>query len=78
MKNETYMKKEARDRRILELKAQGYKVRKTSIRNQLLHPMYINDYPHKLSDEDRGFGNTLYKTFFSVLYSYEIIEDLRW
>jgi len=53
---------------------QSYK--KSSIRNQLLHPMYVEDYEietgHKLTMADKGFGNDIYKTYFSVLY--EIAE----
>jgi hypothetical protein len=68
-----WMKKENRDAEYKKLKAQGLKVRKTSIRNQLLHPQYVNDWPHPLSDADKGFGNTIYKTHFAVLYGIENI-----
>jgi len=73
---ETYMRKENRDARYRELKAQGKKVKKTSIRNQLLHPQYVKDWPNELSAEDKGFGNTIYKTPFSVLYM--VSEDNPW
>ncbi len=42
--------------------------RKGSVRNQLLHPQYVEDYPRVLTQEERGFGNNLYKTYFKVLY----------
>lgn len=70
---ETYMKKENRDRRAKELKEQGFQVVRSSIRNQLLHPMYVSDYPRTLSDSEKGFGNTIYKTHFSVLYDVSTI-----
>lgn len=72
----TFMKKENRDARYRELKAEGRKVRKSSIRNQSLHPMYVQDWPHELSDADRGFGNTMYRTHFAVLYI--ITEEGGW
>jgi hypothetical protein len=66
------MRRENRDKKAKELKEHGYKIRRTSIRNQLLHPMYLQDYPVKLPDEDKGFGNTIYKTHFSTIYIIEI------
>ena len=51
-----------------EVKAQH---KRRSTRNQLLHPMYVEDWPTPLSKEDKGFGNNLYRTYFSVLYSIE-------
>jgi len=71
--NELYLNQKARNQRAKELRTRGHNVRKSSVRNQLLHPMYIEDYPRQLTSEERGFGNTLYKTYFKVLYevSYE-------
>ena len=41
--------------------------------------MRVEDYEdetgHKLTEADKGFGNTIYKTHFSKLY---IIEEDRW
>jgi hypothetical protein len=53
------------------MKAAGQRVRKSSITNQLLHPQYVEDFtgPEKL---DTGFGNTVYKTHFGVIY--KIVE----
>jgi len=34
--------------------------------------MYIEDYPHPISKEDKGFGNTLYKTYFNKIYGFAI------
>lgn len=69
---ETFMNKTNRDERARELKEEGYTVKKSSVRNQLLHPMYIKDYEKetkiKLSQADKGFGNTIYKTHFSAIY----------
>jgi len=69
MLHPNFMKKENRDQYVRELKVQGRTVRKTSIRNQQLHPQYVADYPVQLNKEDCGFGNTIYKTLFAVLYS---------
>ena len=60
-----FMHKENRDAYVKSL---GYKVRRTSIRNQRLHPHYVDDYPNQDVRNDNGFGNTVYKTMFSVLY----------
>lgn len=70
--NMLFMKKENRDRVAREiLQRTGIKHRKSSIKNQLLHPQYVEDWPHTLSDDDYGFGNTIYKTHFSMLYILE-------
>lgn len=45
--------------------AEGRQGRRSSIRNQQLHPMYVEDRP----SGDTGFGNTDYQTFWSVLYA---------
>lgn len=58
-----------RDNYARELKAQGYKVRRTSTRNQLIHPEYIHDYNGYY---ETGFGNGYYKTHFGVLYIVEM------
>ena len=46
--------------------------RRTSMRNQLMHPMYVADYEKetgiKLTDADKGFGNNIYRTHFPVVY----------
>lgn len=77
MKTEyTFMDKTNRDKKAQELRTEGYTVKKRSSRNQQLHPMYVEDYPHKLSDEDKGFGNTLYRTWFSHLYYVAIVGEV--
>ena len=68
MVNELYLDKTKRDQRARELREQGVRVRRFSTRNQLLHPQYVEDYPRKLTSEECGFGNTIYKTYFAVLY----------
>jgi hypothetical protein len=49
--------------------------RKSSIKNQLIHPMYVSDYTKEtgvvLTAADCGFGNTIYKTHFATLYRLE-------
>ena len=72
MQHYTYMNKTNRDNKYKELKRQGLNVYRSSIRNQLLHPMYVIDYPNKDEKNDTGIGNTLYKTHFSVLYTVEV------
>jgi len=68
MIKEDYCKKENRDRRARELRAQGYRVRRYSLRNQLIHPEYIRDYEGYY---ETGFGNSYYRTPFSVVYCLE-------
>lgn len=74
-----FMKKENRDEAYKAIpKIIRHNFKRSSVRNQLLHPMYVEDYEkvtgHRLTPEDRGFGNTLYRTHFPVLY--EITEML--
>ena len=69
--HEIYMKKENRDARSRELKVQGHTTKKSSEGPALLHPMYIKDWPELLTEEDKGFGNTIYQTYFSKLYLVE-------
>ena len=69
----TFMSKENRDRAWgLIPKESRSLYRKASMRGQLLHPMYVNDYEQvtgiKLGSSDKGFGNTIYRTLFPVLY----------
>lgn len=65
-----FMNRQNRDKAFKEMQGQGItNIHKSSIRNQLLHPQYVEDWPYPLSQAERGFGNTIYKTHFSVLYS---------
>jgi len=73
MISKLYIDKKKRDEEFKLLKAIGYNVRKSSSRNQLIHPMYIEDYPYSIDETQKGFGNNIYKTYFPVLYS--IIEE---
>lgn len=54
-------------------KAGGKKGVRSSNRNQQLHPMHLEDYEREtgvvLTDADKGFGNGIYRTFFSAVYS---------
>lgn len=70
---ETYAERKNRDARYKLLKSAGLSVRRTSIRNQLTHPMFIEDRKQGLSQADCGLGNSIYKTHFSVLY---IVEEI--
>lgn len=58
-----FSKKENRDR---AWRQQGG--RRSSTRNQQIHPMYVQD----VGSDDTGIGNTVYKTFFAVLYILEL------
>ena len=70
--HEMYMDKHNRDARAKELRQQGYKVTRSSMRNQLLHPMYVEDYPRQLTAKECGFGNTIYQTHFAALYHVQV------
>ena len=68
-----YMRKENRDKAYMTIpKEERKNFKRSSIRNQLLHPQYVEDYEqvtgNKLSSADKGFGNQIYKTHFVVLY----------
>ena len=75
---EVYMLKAHRNARARALKAAGFEVRKLRSSNQLLHPMFVEDYEIvtgvKLTAADKGLGNTIYKTPFKVLYSVVWLE----
>jgi hypothetical protein len=70
----TYQNKANRDAKARELKAQGIEVIKRSMRGQQLHPMYVADYERELSESEKGPFNTIYKTYFPVLYIVETRE----
>ena len=61
-----YMHRENRDK---AWKAAGMPGRRTTYRNQLLHPQYVEDFIGT-EKEDTGLGNTVYKTRFAVLYTW--------
>jgi len=73
MESYLFMDKHNRDVKAKELQSQGLTVVRSSTSNQLLHPMYVEDYPRKLSPEECGFGNTIYKTHFAKLYIVEVV-----
>ena len=68
MIDKLYQGREARDTEFKRLKDQGLNPKKYTVRNQLLHPMYVEDLKAGLTEEDCGFGNTIYQTHFKVLY----------
>ena len=70
MKSELFQSKAKRDERARELKSMGMTVKKSSVRNQLLHPQYVEDWQGEL---ETGFGNTQYATFFGVLYEVRVL-----
>lgn len=75
MLHELYLSRVKRDARAKELEAQGVRVARSVVSNQLIHPQYIEDYPRELSLAERGFGNTIYKTHFAKLYK---VEERWW
>ncbi|MGH7745387.1 MAG: hypothetical protein ACREQ5_11435 [Candidatus Dormibacteria bacterium] len=66
--HEAYLSRKRRDARAKELVGSQVGV----IHNQLLHPMFVDDYEAEtgivLSASDKGFGNTIYRTHFKTLY----------
>jgi len=73
MIHKIFLSREKRDELYKQLKAQGRRVYRRTEHGALLHPMYIEDYPRKLSEEEKGFGNCLYKTYFPRLY---VVEEI--
>ena len=67
MRHRTFQDRAKRDAAYREARQCGYNVRRSSMHGQLCHPQYIEDYegPEK---NDTGFGNVVYKTYFSTLY----------
>lgn len=65
-----FQTKANRDARYRELVRAGRPARRSSIRNQSLHPQYVADFsgPERF---DTGIGNGSYRTFFPVLYRLE-------
>lgn len=70
MKDKLYQSKELRDAEAKRLQGLGFEVRRRSVRNQQLHPQYIEDAPQHLRNQT-GFGNTVYTMMWSVLYEVE-------
>jgi len=71
-----FMSKKNRDQAWKDLgKEEKARHRRSSMRGQQLHPQYVDDWEQEtgrsLSESEKGFGNTIYKTFFGVLYSIE-------
>ena len=71
MNRELYLDQVNRNLRAKELKARAKRVYRRTTGPCELHPMYIKDYGRSLSDEEKGFGNTLYKSYFANLYCVE-------
>lgn len=73
-----FINQKTRNAVVKDLKSKGVNVRRTSTGTCLLHPQYVVDYEKergiKLTDADKGFGNTIYKTGFKNLYTYDILD----
>ena len=75
-----YMNKKNRDGAYKAIpKVDRGKYKRYSIRGQLLHPMYVEDWEREtgrtLTKADKGFGNTIYRTHFPTLYGLRLKED---
>lgn len=70
-----FQSKQNRDEKFKAVKAadKHNRFRKYSIRSQLLHPQYVEDFTGPEKNET-GFGNTVYKTHFGVLYGIEEVK----
>lgn len=72
--HECYQSLFNRNKRMQELiKLYGKRrVRVFAISGQQMHPMYVKDYERELTPEEKGFGNTLYRTYFAKIYVVEV------
>jgi len=66
---ERFADRAKRDERARELQMQGFEVHRYHSHNQQMHPMYLKDLKDTLEGQDTGFGNAVYKTTFSVIYT---------
>ena len=60
-----FISKEKRNELAAKCKKEGYIVKKSNVRNQQLHPEYIEDYEGQI---EIGFGNSDYRRYWQVLY----------
>lgn len=68
MESGIYISRSRRDARFRELLARGVRARRSSVRNQRLHPEHITDAREEGVSYQTGFGNTDYLRVWSVLY----------
>jgi hypothetical protein len=64
-----FQSKALRDEVAAFLKAEGWTVKKRSVRNYRLHPEYVADF---VGTYETGFGNCDYMTHWSRLYGLEV------
>ena len=64
-----FQSRTTRDAVVRFLKASGLNPSRGSTRGQLIHPEYVTDYVGTL---ETGLGNTMYRTYFKVLYRVEL------
>lgn len=73
-----FMNKENRDTAFYGeyTKEERKMIRRRSGGPHQIHPRYVEDYEEEtgntLSREDKGFGNTIYKTWFDRLYDIQV------
>ena len=70
---EYYQSRKKRDERYRELKKEFGSIKKGVCDNQLLHPMYVEDFEGS-EKKDTEFGNQVYKTYFKKLYSVSVYD----
>lgn len=78
--DDLYLSRENRDNAFrLIPRGERKRFKRYSVRGQLLHPQYVVDWEQEtgrtLTSADKGFGNTVYRTFFSVLYGLKTKES---
>lgn len=66
---EYYQDKAARDARAADLKLRGFPFRKSTVRNQVMSPAYVEDYSGTFYSN--GFAGGYQSVWFSRLYKLE-------
>jgi len=73
MIRETFINRANRDSHFKKLRYR--KPIRYTLSDQNYHPMYVKDYESETGDvlkaTDKGFGNAIYRTYFSKLYVVE-------
>ena len=62
---------EKRNKYAKELQANGFRVKKSSMRNKLIHPMYIEDFQKRFSND---YGARRFKVLYEVGIIYPSLQ----
>lgn len=73
-----YCERLNRDRAATRLRAQGYKVSKSSSRNTVLHRAYVTDAPGRQEAIVASRGLNAGPEWWAVLYHLEAVREPRW